>query len=53
MNTMRIIVLLICTAVLLATSGCIIRDDDDRGDRGHWDHGEHYGDYHDHDDYHH
>ena len=51
---MRTIILLICTAVLLATSGCIIRDDDrDRGDRGHWDHGDHFGDYHDHDDYHH
>jgi len=52
---MRIIFLLVCTATLLATSGCIFRGGGgDRDDRGHWDHGDHGdhgGDHHD-DDHH-
>ncbi len=46
---MRIILLLIFTATLLTTSGCIFRGDG--GDHGHWDHGDHGDDHHD-DDHH-
>ena len=50
---MRIILLFVCAATLLATTGCIIPVEEGGGGRGYSDHGGHGG-YHegDHDGYH-